>query len=113
MKKLLIIFAVATSLAASARTVYDAGKALRQNGADGTYDNPYGVWSYYYASSLSPFEGTLFESTSTITSDKLAGWKNWDHQHLKVNVTGQILDAPSLIEAGEPLEVDEDRKSVV
>lgn len=107
MKKLLIIGAAAVALTASARTVYDAGKALRQNGETGTYANPNGVWSYYYASSLSPFSGTLFESTSTITSDKLAGWKNWDHQHLKVNVTGQILDDPSLIEAGEPLEVDE------
>ena len=107
MKKLLIISAAAVAFTASARTVYDAGKALRQNGETGTYANPNGVWSYYYASSLSPFSGTLFESTSTITSDKLAGWKNWDHQHLKVNVTGQILDDPSLIEAGEPLEVDE------
>ncbi|MBQ3290543.1 MAG: hypothetical protein IJH50_14165 [Kiritimatiellae bacterium] len=107
MKKLLIISAAAVALTASARTVYDAGKALRQNGETGTYANPNGVWSYYYASSLSPFSGTLFESTSTITSDKLAGWKYWDHQHLKVNVTGQILDDPSLIEAGEPLEVDE------
>ena len=104
--------ALAVPTAASARIVYDAGKALRQNGENGTYANPYtdendGVWSYYYASSLSPFSGTLFGSTSTITSDKLAGWANWDHQHLKVNVTGQILDDPSLIEAGEPLEVDE------
>ena len=107
MKKLLIISAVAVAFSASARTVYDAGKALRQNGENGTYANPYGVWSYYYASNLLPFSGTAFESTSTITSDKLAGWKNWDHQHLKVNVTGQILDDPSLIEAGEPLEVDE------
>ena len=98
----------ANPAAASGRTVYDAGKALRQNCESGSCANPYGgVWSYYYASSLSPFSGTLFESTSTITSDKLAGWKNWDHQHLKVNVTGQILDDPSLIEAGEPLEVDE------
>jgi hypothetical protein len=97
MKKLLIISAAAVALTASARTVYDVGKALRQNGETGTYANPNGVWSYYYASSLSPFSGTLFESTSTITSDKLAGWKNWDHQHLKVNVTGQILDAPSLV----------------
>ncbi len=107
MKKLLIIGAAAVALTASARTVYDAGKALRQMCESGSYANPNGVWSYYYASSLSPFEGTAFTSTSTITSDKLAGWANWDHQHLKVNVTGQILDDPSLIEAGEPLEVDE------
>ena len=103
-----LLMAGALAIPASARMVYDAGKALRQNGESGSYANPYGgVWSYYYASSLSPFSGSLFESTSTITSDKLAGWANWDHQHLKVNVTGQILDDPSLIEAGEPLEVDE------
>ena len=97
-----------TAATAAARTVYDAGKALRQNCESGAYANPYGgVWSYYYASSLSPFSGTPFGSTSTITSGKLDGWANWDHQHLKVNVTGQILDDPSLIEAGEPLEVDE------
>ena len=108
MKKLLIIGAAAVALTASARTVYDAGKALRQNCESGAYANPYGgVWSYYYASSLSPFSGTPFGTTSTITSGKLDGWANWDHQHLKVNVTGQILDDPSLIEAGEPLEVDE------
>jgi hypothetical protein len=111
-KRILAISAAAVAFAASARTVYDAGRALRQNCESGSYANPYtdangGVWSYYYASSLLPFSGTAFESTSTITSDKLAGWKNWDHQHLKVNVTGQILDDPSLIEAGEPLEVDE------
>lgn len=61
MKKLLIISAAAVALTASARTVYDAGKALRQNGETGTYANPNGVWSYYYASSLSPFPG-LFSS---------------------------------------------------
>jgi hypothetical protein len=102
-----LVAAFTTPATASARTAYDAGKALRQNGENGTYANPNGVWSYYYASSLSPFSGTLFGSTSTITSGKLDGWANWDHQHLKVNVTGQILDDPSLIEAGEPLEVDE------
>ena len=46
MKKLLIIGAAAVALTASARTVYDAGKALRQNGENGTYANPNGVWSY-------------------------------------------------------------------
>ena len=111
-KRILAISAAAVAFAASARTVYDAGKALRQNCESGSYANPYtdangGVWAYYYASSLLPFSGTAFESTSTITSDKLAGWTNWDHQHLKVNVTGQMLDDHSLIESGEPLEADE------
>lgn len=100
--------ALVVPTAVSARTVYDAGKALRQNCESGSYANPYGdVWSYYYASSLLPFSGTAFESTSTITSGKLTGWKNWDHQHLKVNVSGQIIDDPAVIEAGELLDVDE------
>ena len=102
----------AVTATTSARTVYDAGKALRQNCESGSYANPYtdtngGIWSYYFASSLTPFSGTAFEAVSAVTNDKLVGWKNLDHQHLKVNVTGQILDDPSLIEAGEPLEVDE------
>ena len=87
-KRILAISAVAVAFTASARTVYDAGKALRQNCESGSYANPYtdangGVWSYYYASSLLPFSGTAFESTSTITSGKLAGWANWDHPRLR------------------------------
>ena len=108
----MFLLMAAAAVTASAHTVYDAGKALRQNCESGSCVNPYtdangGVWSYYYASSLSPFSGTAFESTSTITSAKLAGWKNWDHQHLKVNVTGLVIDDPAVIEAGEPLDVDE------
>ena len=45
------LVAVMTAAGASARTVYDAGKALRQNCVGGGYANPYtdqngGVWSY-------------------------------------------------------------------
>ena len=50
----------AMAFTASARMVYDAGKALRQNCESGSYANPYtdangGVWSYLAASSFSPF----------------------------------------------------------
>ena len=42
---------VTTALPAAARTVYDAGKALKANCTSGGYANPYtdangGVWSY-------------------------------------------------------------------
>ena len=51
----LLTIALVVPTAVSARTVYDAGKALRQNCESGSYANPYtdsngGVWSYYYAS---------------------------------------------------------------
>ena len=43
MKKLLLMTCAAAMVAsvASARTVYDAGKALRQNCESGSYANPY------------------------------------------------------------------------
>ena len=41
--------AVLAAASAPARTVYDAGKALRENCTSGTYANPYGVWSYHLA----------------------------------------------------------------
>ena len=44
-----LIMAGSLVIPASARTVYDAGKALRQNGETGNYANPNGVWSYYYS----------------------------------------------------------------
>ena len=61
-KRILAISAAAVAVAASARTVCDAGRALRQNCESGSYANPYtdangGVWSYLEASSLSPFSG--------------------------------------------------------
>ena len=41
MKKLLIVGAAAVAFTASARTVDDAGRALRQNCESGSYANPY------------------------------------------------------------------------
>ncbi len=40
-KRILLIGMAAVALTASARTVYDAGKALHQNGENGSYTNPY------------------------------------------------------------------------
>ena len=64
MKRFFALAVAVMAFTASARTVYDAGKALRQNCESGSYANPYtdtngGVWSYLAASSLSHDEGTL------------------------------------------------------
>ena len=40
-KRILAISAAAVAFTASARMVYDAGKALRQNCESGSYANPY------------------------------------------------------------------------
>ena len=48
-KLILAISAAAVAFAASARTVYDAGKALRQNCESGSYANPYTDKPYVHA----------------------------------------------------------------
>ena len=66
MTRLFALAVAVMAFTASARTVYDAGRALRQNCESGSYANPYtdangGVWSYLAASSLSPFSGGALE----------------------------------------------------
>ena len=77
-KRLLVIGSVAVAFAASARTVYDAGKALRQNCESGSYANPYtdangGTWSYLAASSFTPFAGVALEIHAAKEDGKLDG----------------------------------------
>ena len=52
LSRLILLSVFSLALGAPARTVYDAGKALRQNCESGSYANPYedangGVWSYH------------------------------------------------------------------
>lgn len=114
MKKLLIIGAAAVALTASARTVYDAGKALRQNCESGSYANPYtdangGVWSYHAASSLSPFSGVALEMHAAKEDGKLDGWHVDDQSYPKImaNVSRQAMESADLGSPGNPIEADE------
>ena len=108
---LAVVAATATTLA---RTVYDAGKALRQNCESGSYANPYtdtngGVWSYLAASSLSPFSGVALEMHAAKEDGKLDGWHIDEQSYPKimVNVSGQAMDSSYLGSAGYPIEADE------
>lgn len=116
MKKLLIIGAAAVALTASARTVYDAGKALRQNCESGSYANPCtdangGVWSYHTASSVAPFTNLAdFPAHSKMESDTMDGWicqsdGNPAHPLLLVNMTGAAVS--SYCSSGNQLDADE------
>ena len=115
MKKLLIISAVAVAFSASARTVYDAGKALRQNCESGSYANPYtdangGVWSYLAASSFTTsFSGVALEMHAAKENGKLDGWHIADQGYPKimVNVSGQTMESSYLGSPGFPIEADE------
>ena len=114
MKKLLMIGAVAVAFTASARTVYDAGMALRQNCESGSYANPYtdangGVWSCHAASSLSPFSGVALEMHAAKDDGKLDGWHVDDQSYpkLMVNVSGQSMESAYLGSAGYSIEADE------
>ena len=108
--------ALAMPTAASGRTVYDAGKALRRNCESGSYANPYtdadgGVWSYYTAATVAPFTGlTSFPSHSKMESDTMDGWiclsdGNPTHPLLLANMTGEAV--PSYCSAANQLAADE------
>ena len=106
--------AFTTAATASARTVYDAGKALRLNCESGSYANPYedangGVWSYLAASSLSPFSGVALEFHAAKDDGKLDGWHVADQSYPKimVNVSGQAMESAYLGSAGNLVEADE------
>ena len=115
-----ILGVIATSallaLPASARTVYDAGKALRQNFTENaTPANPYtdengGKWYYSSAAGVAPYTslGNFASSYAKIDNDQLQGWGGTASPHLKVNITGHTLTSSSFMTAGcEPIEADE------
>ena len=114
-KRLLAIGLAAVAVTASARTVYDAGKALRQNCESGSYANPYtdangGTWSYLAASSfVNSFSGVALEIHAAKEDGKLDGWHIDEQSYPKimVNVSGQAMDSSYLGSAGYPIEADE------
>ena len=108
--------ALVVPTAVSARTVYDAGKALRQNCESGAYANPYtdedgGIWSYHTASAVAPFTGLNdFPAHSKMGSDTMDGWicqsdGNPTHPLLLVNGTGEAVS--SYCSSGNQLDADE------
>ena len=103
----------ANPVAASGRTVYDAGKALRQNCESGAYANPYpdadgGVWSYLAASSPTS-SGVALEMHAAKEDGKLDGWHVDDQSYPKimVNVSGQAMESAYLGTSGNLVEADE------
>ena len=113
-KRILAISAAAVAFTASARTVYDAGEALRQNCESGSYANSYtdangGVWSYLAASSLSPFSGGALEMHAAKEDGKLDGWHVADQSYPKimVNVSGEAMESAYLGSPGYLIEADE------
>ena len=111
---LAVAFAVPS--ASFARTVYDAGKALRLNCESGSYVNPYtdangGIWSYHTASGVAPFSGLAdFPAHSKMESDTMDGWicqsdGNPAHPLLLVNATGNAVS--SYCSTGNRLDADE------
>ena len=110
------LIAVLVSASAAARTVYDAGKALRQNFQNNaTPANPYtdengGVWKYSSAAGVAPYSslGDFKSSYATIDNGQLQGWGGTSSPHLKVNITGHALTSSSFMAGDcEPIEADE------
>ena len=110
----LIVVQVAAT--ASARTVYDAGKALRQNFQNNaTPANPYtdengGRWCYSSSAGVVPYTDltTIKDSYATIDNGQLQGWGGTSAPHLKVNITGHTLTSSSFMVGDcEPIEADE------
>ncbi len=112
---------VLVAIPSSARTVYDAGKALRQNFQNNaTPVNPYtdengGKWTYSSASGVAPFNnlGNFASSYATVDNGQLQGWGGSSSPHLKVNITDHVLTDSSFVTKtggvldGEPIDVDE------
>ena len=112
-KRILAISAAAVAFAASARTVYDAGKALRQNCESGSYANSYtdengGIWAYLAASSPTN-SGVALEMHAAKEDGKLDGWHVADQSYPKimVNVSGQPMESAYLGSSGNLVEADE------
>lgn len=115
------LIAVLAAANAAARTVYDAGKALRQNFQNNaTPANPYtdengGIWTYSSAAGVAPFTslGNFASSYATVDNGQLQGWGGDSSPHLKVNVTGHALTDSTFVTKtggvldGDPIGVDE------
>ncbi len=115
----LIVVQVAAT--ASARTVYDAGKALRQNFQNNaTPANPYtdengGIWTYSSAAGVAPFTslGNFASSYAKTDNNQLQGWGGTSSPHLKVNITDHALTDSTFVTKtggvldGDPIGVDE------
>jgi len=110
------LIVVQMAATASARTVYDAGKALRQNFQNNaTPANPYtdengGQWCYSSAAGVAPYTnlGNFKASYSTTDNGQLQGWGGTSSPHLKVNVTGHSLTSSDFMVGDcEPIEADE------
>ena len=109
------------ALPVSARTVYDAGKALRQNFQNNaTPANPYtdengGIWTYSSAAGVAPFSllGNFVSSYAKIDNNQLQGWGGTASPHLKVNITDHALTDSSFVTKtggvldGDPIDIDE------
>ena len=118
-RKARCLFALAVAAVTAttlARTVYDAGKALRQNCERGSYANPYtdtngGVGSYLAASSLSPFSGAAFDFHAPAADGKVDGWHSVNadsYPKIVVNVSGQAMDSSAYLgSSGYLVEADE------
>ena len=102
---------VLVATAASARTVYDAGKALRENCNSGTYANPCGVWSYRLANNAGVIKTVAtLSSTNGRRSFSSVGSGTIDGFSINANQAGSIRTIVSgnpIATVGEPLEVDE------
>ena len=109
----LCVLLLACAVSASAHTVYDGGKALRQNCASGTYANPYtdengGRWSYHTSSAVAPFTNLgSFQTHTKVDSNQLDGWGGTASPHLKVNITGSALTRSAFLDNADPIEPDE------
>ena len=110
------LIAVLVAANAAARTVYDAGKALRQNFQNNaTPANPYtdengGKWTYSSSAGVAPFTslGNFASSYATVDNGQLQGWGGASSPHLKVNITGHTLTSSSFMAGDcEPIEADE------
>ena len=97
------------ALPSSARTVYDAGKALRENCETGGHANPYGVWSYHLANNAGVIKTTA--TLSSTNGEKAYGSGTLDGFSISTAQAGSIRTIVSgssiATTAGEPLEVDE------
>ena len=113
-KNLLLGLAVALAASASAYTVYDAGKALRQNcasgapvGADGsTYtDENGGKWQYLLANDRTATATVSFgKSVASGTYRGIGGNSSGaGSPYIHVNATAN----PIAVSGGEPIEPDE------
>ena len=108
----LFLLAALATASVSARMVYDAGKALRENCETGGHVNPCGVWSYH----LSNVDGNTAAATAALSSAngrrEFASVSSGTIDGFSIN-TAQggsirtIVSGSPITTPGEPLEVDE------